>query len=451
MGWRTRLSRLPLRAIGLVFASVLIGLALSSLNFGDGLGHVDIKMLSGSTGGNYAAVVDRLAARAAKRGGTIENVPSHGSVDNVQQLVDASDSCDVQFALVQDGTALPETDTLQLIGRLPRSETLFVIGRGAAKLTKFAELRGMKIGLGPKGSGTDHLGRAVLEAADLRPLGLRLSNPELAEQVDLLASGGLDLGVFVMDEDAVLIRSAIRERGLEIASLEHLGVAARVPFLSAGTIRAGHYDALAVIPARDHPVLRVDTLVVGNGCAKRSQEIGLLRVMGEELPGFFTSKQFHGGALPRSEIAKEFHASEDASLADKYVPWLVDIMPLGNWFYIVMSISVLFNVLTLWHKVRLWKIDAHRDKAFQIVRDALGEKLTATEILGLEPTAEHRTTAKRERLDTAVRDLDALRVRTRRQENSMLVPMGAEWMYRYEEEQMELLLTALRVFRAKLG
>jgi len=33
----------------------------------------------------------------------------------------------------------------------------------------------------------------------------------------------------------------------------------------------------------------------------------------------------------------------------------------------------------------------------------------------------------------------------------VLVPLGAEWMYRYEEEQMEGLLAALRVFRAKLG
>ena len=49
-----------------------------------------------------------------------------------------------------------------------------------------------------------------------------------------------------------------------------------------------------------------------------------------------------------------------------------------------------------------------------------------------------------------LRDLDALRVKTRKQENSPLVPMGTEWMYRYEEEQMELLLTALRVFRSKL-
>ena len=124
-------------------------------------------------------------------------------------------------------------------------------------------------------------------------------------------------------------------------------------------------------------------------------------------------------------------------------------MPLGNWFYILMSVSVLFNAMTVWHRVRLWRIDANRDKAFQIVRDALGDHLTPAEIHALQPTAEHEK--HRDRIDVAIRDLEALRVTTRKHESSMLVPMGSEWMYRYEEEQMEAVLTSLRVFRSKLG
>lgn len=448
MQWRTRLSRLPLGGLVLVVVSILVALVFSTVNFGAGLGHVDVKILSGSPGGNYSAVVDRLTARAAKRGGKIENVRTQGSVDNVSRLVTG---CDAHFALVQGGTPLPDegADKLQLIGRLPRGETLFVIGRDASRLTKFADLKGMKIGLGPKGSGTDHLGRSVLEAEDLKPLGLQLSNHELTDQVESLTSGALDLGVFVLDEEAALIRTAIRDRKLQLVSLEQLDVIpTRVPVLSVGTIPAGRYDALAVIPERAHTVLRVDTLIIGNGCASRSVEIGVLRVLTEELPAFGAPEP--RGALRRSGVAREFLA-EGPGFADEYVPWLVDIMPLGNWFYIIMSISVLMNAMTLWHKVRLWRVDANRDKTFQIVREALGEQLTPAEILVLEPSAELRTPANRERIDVAIKNLDALRATTRKHENSMLVPLGAEWMYRYEEEQMEILLTALRAFRAKLG
>src|SRR5687768_4127783 len=121
MGWRQRLSRLPIGGIVLVLVAVTAGLVLATVNFGAGLGHVDVAMLSGSKGGNYAAVVDQLAARAAKRGGTITNVPSQGSVDNARRLADNADSCDVHFALIQDGIPLPDSDDLELIGRLPRS------------------------------------------------------------------------------------------------------------------------------------------------------------------------------------------------------------------------------------------------------------------------------------------------------------------------------------------
>jgi len=449
VNWRTRLARLPLGGVVLALVSIIVAVVVSTVNFGAGLGHVDVKVLSGSPGGNYGTIVDRLAARAAKRGGKIENVATRGSVDNIQRLVEGG--CDAHFALIQDGTPLPDgADQLELIGRLPRGETLFVIGRDAARLTKFAELKGMKIGLGPKGSGTDYLGRAVLEADDLKPLGLTLSNHPLPEQLDLLTSGALDLGVFVLDEDAQLIRTAFRERHLQLVSLDQLDVIpTRVPVLSVGSIPAGRYDALAVIPERAHAVLRVDTLLVGNGCASRSVEIGVLRVVVEELPGF--GKVERGSVLRRSTVAKEFLASDGPGFADEYVPWLVDIMPLGNWFYIVMIVSVLLNAGTLWHKVRLWRIDANRDKAFQIVRDALGEQLTPGEIAQLEPRDDQRTAATRDKLDTALRELDALRRRTRRHQNSMLVPMGAEWMYRYEEEQMEALLTSLRSFRGRLG
>ena len=449
-GWRKRLKRIPLGGVILVVVTVLVVVVFKTVNFGAKLSHVDLQILSGSVGGNYSTMVDGLGARAAKRGGAIANVPSQGSVDNLRRIVDAAGSCDIQFALIQDGIPIPDPDRIEVIGRLPRKETVFMIGKDAERLTRFSELRGMKIGVGPPNSGTDYLGRNIFGSAELAPLGLQLSNHELPAQIELLVAGGLDLGVFVMDDNAELMRRAFRDRGLQLASLEHLAIVpTRVPVISLGVIAAGQYDPLVVIPARDHTVLRVDTLIVGNRCARRSAEIGLLEVLVEDQPGYLAAnKDFRGGVLRRSSVAKEFYASEGPGFADQYFPWLVDIMPLGNWFYIVMVVSVLFNLMTLGHKIRLWRVDANRDKAFQVVRDTLGEQLTPAEIMALEPTSEHA--AKRQQLDDAIAKLDALRAKTRRDENSMMVPLGAEWMYRYEEEQIELLLTALRTFRGRL-
>jgi hypothetical protein len=200
-------------------------------------------------------------------------------------------------------------------------------------------------------------------------------------------------------------------------------------------------------------VLRVDTLVLSNGCAGRSATMGLLSLMSQQIPEFVDNNKSSIGSayFPKSEIAKEFFENEGPGLADTYLPWLVDIMPLGYWFYVIMTISVLFNAMSGWHRLRLWRVDANRDKTQQLVRDALGEELTPDEILKLEPTAKHSDQETLAKIDQALAALDAQRIVCRRHQNSILVPMGQEWIYRYEEQQMEQTLTALRAFRSRVG
>ena len=156
-----------------------------------------------------------------------------------------------------------------------------------------------------------------------------------------------------------------------------------------------------------------------------------------------------GGPFARSATAREFIDNDGPGFADRYVPWLVDIMPLGNWIYVAMALSVLLNLLTGWHRFRLWRVDANRDKAHEIVREVLGEQLTPAEIRDLEPTEAQATPEALARLDGAMADLDKLRIKCRAQQNSILVPMGKEWIYRYEETQMEAVLEALRVYRQR--
>ncbi len=56
-----------------------------------------------------------------------------------------------------------------------------------------------------------------------------------------------------------------------------------------------------------------------------------------------------------------------------------------------------------------------------------------------------------ERLDRLIGDLIALSKRARKQSLSMLVPMGQEMAYRYQERLIADLLDALRAFRDRLG
>src|SRR3954465_13566280 len=72
------------------------------------LRHVQVSILSAGVTGNYYAIVDKIGAEIARRKGRVHNLPSAGSVENVQRLIAGTKNCTVHFALVQDGIPYPE-------------------------------------------------------------------------------------------------------------------------------------------------------------------------------------------------------------------------------------------------------------------------------------------------------------------------------------------------------
>lgn len=444
--------RFPVKLVVILAIALLITLVVSVLDLSPNLSRLDAGMLSGPERGNYHAVVDSLAARARDEGGRLRNLTTGGTVDNLDRLAAAAADCSAEFAVVQDGIPAPEGAQLELIGRLRKSESVFFLGRGAAAITRFDQLRGLRIGVGPSASGTDHLARQILADSDLAPLGMILSNHGLAEQLDLLSRGELDLGVFVLDEDADLIRTAIRDRGLEIAAFEHLDVIARRhKFLSYGRIGAGQYDLIRVLPATDKRVFRVGTLIVGNRCASHAENIALLSALSQEFPEFMTHNReaSRNPLFPTNRSAERFFEEGGPGFADLHAPWLVSIMPPSNWVYVAMAISLFMNLTTFWHRFRLWRIDVHTDKANQLIHAVVGETLTPVEMARLEPKPAHATKEALASIDRALAALDRIRARCRTHANSILVPMGQEWIYRYSEQQIEETLTAIRGFRAR--
>jgi hypothetical protein len=111
----------------------------------------------------------------------------------------------------------------------------------------------------------------------------------------------------------------------------------------------------------------------------------------------------------------------------------------------------LFGAQALWHRFRLWRIDARRVAIEAEIERVLGHFVSTTAIAALLPTTEQATPASRARIDAAIADLEALARRCRRQSLSMLVPMGQEMSYRYQERLIAELLHVLRRFRAKLA
>jgi TRAP-type uncharacterized transport system substrate-binding protein len=448
--WRRRGA---LRAVVILVASAVIAAVISSLGVIREFGSLHASLLTGSPGGAYYILGSQLAERAKSDGGQLDIVATAGSPENVNRLIADGHRCVEQFAFVQDGTPVPSDSGLELLGRLPEPESLLLLGKNDRSPASFADLRGASIGIGPQGSGTAYLARLLLGDADLAGLNIRTSYHELEEQAQLVAQGSLDLAAYVMRDDAEFLRMIIRQYRLDIVDLQDLqGLVGRHSWLSLGRVPQGRYDLVQRIPPHDKIVPQVNTLVVTSPCAKRADRIKLLALLSAQLPRFVRSNPPSSTSsatkLPPSTEARQFFLTGEPEFADRYFPWLVNIMSPAYWIYLVMAVTAIFNGLKGLSRFWLWRIDAMREKLEAEIRQVAGDVVshgaaphlsTHAPLVGQEPRAAAQDILKR---------LAMLRARCERQAKSFATPMGDEMLYRYQQSLIDdtaaILKTLLR-------
>jgi hypothetical protein len=121
--------------------------------------------------------------------------------------------------------------------------------------------------------------------------------------------------------------------------------------------------------------------------------------------------------VPLADEARQYFTNGEPELADKYFPWLVDLMSPAYWIYLAMAITILFNALNAYSRFRLWRLDANREM--------LESRLKA--LTGL------KTSQDRKAAEDLKKDLEALRVLCEEKTRSRVTPMGNEMFYRYQE------------------
>jgi len=415
------------------------------------LSHVKVAFLSGSEDGNYYAIVKKAAAQARRNHGRIDNLPSAGSIENIERLAAATASCNVQFALIQEGLPWPESHPFQLIGRLPISESFVVLGRDADRVRSVADMRGKRIGIGPVGSGTEYVARQVI--AQLAELDIKVSTQPLQQQLAMLERGELDLGAMVIDPDARLMVQAVRERKLQIVDISSAdALAHHLPSARSGIITAGYYDPVKALPPTDKRVIQVDTLVIGNGCTRESVTQGVITALTRVFPDFVRVNRERPNltGLEYASAARSYFDEQRPDPVGEYVPWFIDIMPTARWLQLIFAFSLLFGAQALWHRFRLWRLDARRVAIEEDVSRLFAPGIIVADIEAMTPDAQHRTPEFRARLDALVERLVELAKLCRRQSLSLLVPMGQEMNYRYQEGIIADLVHALRSFRGRI-
>jgi hypothetical protein len=114
-----------------------------------------------------------------------------------------------------------------------------------------------------------------------------------------------------------------------------------------------------------------------------------------------------------------------------------------------MAVSVIFNLMGMANRFVLWRIDAARVRAEQEIAACFGPATTMGDIARMTPKGELLSPRIRAEIDRVIAELESLRARSRKLSLSVLVPMGGEMAYRYQESLIHEALAVLRAFRER--
>ena len=200
---------------------------------------------SGPAGGEYARFVESLRPRSVKW--SITQANTAGSVANALML----DAGEARFGLVQSDVAAaavtgqgafasygPLRHLRAVTALFP--EPVHVVVRDGEDLHSIAALRGKRITLGNRGSGTRHTARQVLRAHGLGPddyAAVEASEPE--EALQMLTTGRVDAVIEVVSAPWTQLAGAAARAPLQLLPLESsalVGLADAAPGLVALTI-----------------------------------------------------------------------------------------------------------------------------------------------------------------------------------------------------------------------
>jgi TRAP-type uncharacterized transport system substrate-binding protein len=188
---------------------------------------------------------------------------SLGSQDNLQRLVDGK----ADIAFVQSGStseAQAERRGLVSLGSL-YTEPVWLFLREGVKVDNLTQLRGLRINLGPEGTGVPKLFRQVLDVNGVEPGELTISTLENTPATMELLAGNIDGLVFSSAPEAPLIQMLLRMPTVYLFDfVQAEAYTRRLPFLSHVVLPRGIVDLGRDIPAKDYQLIAPTATLVAH-------------------------------------------------------------------------------------------------------------------------------------------------------------------------------------------
>ncbi len=319
-----------------------------------------IVMSTGAEDGAYQTFGKKYRDLVSDSRITLELRTSAGSLENLSRLTDSGSG--VSVALVQGGIASAEAyPGLQSLGTV-FNEPLWVFYRGSRVLDRLTSLKGMRVSIGPEGSGLRFLAMVLLEANGmLEPASGYLDLPT-GEAADALMSGNVDAVFVVAAVESETVQRLLRAPGVRLMDLDRAeGYGRKFPYLSPMVLPQGTVDFGRNIPERDtrllvsranlvarsdlHPALIYVLLDAAEQVHNRS---GLFQKAGEFPSGKDTD-------LPLSDVARQFYKSGRPFL-QRYLPFWIAVFIDRMVVLLLPLVAVLLPVFRFLPMIYTWRV-----------------------------------------------------------------------------------------------
>jgi TRAP transporter TAXI family solute receptor len=319
-----------------------------------------VTLATGQENSAYEEFGKKYAAALAKDGIKVTLGRSLGSQDNLQRLNEGK----VDVAFVQSGStneAEAQRKGLVSLGSL-FTEPVWLFLREPVQVTQLNQLKGLKINLGPEGTGIPKLFRQVLALNGVEPADLTTGALENTPATMELLEGRIDGLVFSSGPDALLVQMLLQTPGIKLFNFDQAeAYSRRLPFLSHVVLPRGIVDLGRNLPPQDYHLIAPTATLV----ARANLHPALIELFVQ------AASEIHGGAgwfqqqgqfpsaryteIPVAREAAKFY-KDGAPLLQRYMPFWVANLFDRLWVVVVALAALIIPFSKVVPPLYVWRI-----------------------------------------------------------------------------------------------
>ncbi len=322
-----------------------------------------VTLMTGQENSAYEEFGKQYAAALAQHNIKVTTVRSLGSQENLHTL--AGLRADIAF--VQSGSTEQqdaERRGLVSLGSLFTEPVwLFVRhGEGAPRVDKLTDLKGLKINLGPEGTGVPRLFRQVLAVNGVEANELVVSKLENTPATVELLEGRIDGLVFSSAPEAPLIQMLLQTPGIALFNFAQAeAYTRRLPFLTHVTLPRGIVDLGRDLPSQDYQLIAPTATLVARASLHPALIDLFVQAAGKihggtgwfQQQGQFPSARFT--EIPVADEAAKFY-KEGAPVLQRYMSfWLANFFD-RMWVVVVALAALLIPLSKVVPPLYVWRI-----------------------------------------------------------------------------------------------